>query len=307
MMRPVKATRPDFDETTSVAAAFSALVRHCSGHMHANEYGVLHGRNHEYLHQFRVALRRLRSVLRVHRSLLAPAAYAGIAAEIAWLSASLGAARDWDVFLAETLTPLQRNARDETALTSFRRRCLRQRLHAGQKLTEALTSSRYLALNKACEDLAAAPDWANDPDVAQKLALPLRDFAAQRIAGRANNAYRLATVIESAQSSDSAMLHKLRIAAKKLRYTVEFFGDLFEGDAARDYAKALAGLQDALGTLNDCATARRLIGVVPAGRNAQAHVRACGLAGEWIALVEIRSHVAFCIATARWRALPPFW
>ena len=56
--------------------------------------------------------------------------------------------------------------------------------------------------------------------------------------------------------------HKLRIAAKKLRYAAEFFTKLYSGGAAKKRRKALLGtlksLQQALGDLNDIAAERAL-------------------------------------------------
>jgi len=53
----------------------------------------------EFIHQLRVALRRLRSALRVFK----PAAQVRFGAELKWLTGVLGEARDWDVLVAETL------------------------------------------------------------------------------------------------------------------------------------------------------------------------------------------------------------
>jgi CHAD domain-containing protein len=48
-----------------------------------------------------------------------------------------------------------------------------------------------------------------------------------------------------------ADLHRLRVAAKRLRYATEFFAPFFDQKAAREYRAALARLQDALGSYND--------------------------------------------------------
>jgi inorganic triphosphatase YgiF len=58
---------------------------------------------------------------------------------------------------------------------------------------------------------------------------------------------------------DEAQLHKLRIEAKKMRYALEFFGNLFEGKMISKAIKALSSLQDSLGGLNDAAVGRRLL------------------------------------------------
>ena len=57
--------------------------------------------------------------------------------------------------------------------------------------------------------------------------------------------------------------HKLRIAMKKLRYSIYFFESLFDGHAGRkalsQYKKCLGGLQDSLGALNDIAVHQRMV------------------------------------------------
>lgn len=57
--------------------------------------------------------------------------------------------------------------------------------------------------------------------------------------------------------------HRVRIAAKKLRYGAEFFAPLFPGKKAGKrhgaFGKALSDLQDHLGALNDIATGHELM------------------------------------------------
>jgi CHAD domain-containing protein len=53
--------------------------------------------------------------------------------------------------------------------------------------------------------------------------------------------------------------HRLRLAAKKLRYALEFFASLYPRRAARAYLEALIELQDELGRYNDQITARTLV------------------------------------------------
>jgi CHAD domain-containing protein len=58
---------------------------------------------------------------------------------------------------------------------------------------------------------------------------------------------------------DASRLHALRIACKKLRYSVEMFGSLYPAARMRNYVSMLAELQDILGILNDIAVAHRLL------------------------------------------------
>ncbi|MBC7780040.1 MAG: inorganic triphosphatase, partial [Proteobacteria bacterium] len=60
---PVKSGRLDLDEEASAEEAFCAVIRHCLAHLQANAGGVRRALDPEYVHQARVALRRLRSAL----------------------------------------------------------------------------------------------------------------------------------------------------------------------------------------------------------------------------------------------------
>src|SRR3972149_4394086 len=107
MMRrtPVKAQPPALVEGMQVPDAFGEIGRSCLAQMQANETGVGAGRDLEFLHQYRVGLRRLRSSFGLFRPLLASESAAALLQEMRWLSAYLGAARDWDVFCEQTLKP----------------------------------------------------------------------------------------------------------------------------------------------------------------------------------------------------------
>ncbi len=303
-LRPVKAAKVELDPAAGVAGAFTLLVRDCAAHMQANEAGLLSRRNTEFLHQFRVGLRRLRSLLRLYRPLLAPERYALLTTEMSWLAGTLGAARDWDVFLEETVAPLLRCEPAATGLAALRRRCVSQHRGCAQSARAALASTRYAAFKLDLSAIVTAPAWAQDGAARELLALPVAAFAVGRIAKREKSVHRLA---ENLHTADAAYRHRLRIAAKKLRYTVEFFRSLFERKAARDYAGALAAMQDALGKLNDCATARRLLESVPAGRDAAADAAARALVLDWIALQEQHALVALDLSCTTWRAQAQFW
>jgi CHAD domain-containing protein len=84
----------------------------------------------------------------------------------------------------------------------------------------------------------------------------LEQFAAQVLGKRSKQALKHGKELAG---EDAAQLHLLRIACKKLRYSTEMFGSLFDETKARDYVAALSELQDILGTLNDIAVAHRLL------------------------------------------------
>ena len=67
---PVKARPAALDRVMSVSDAFNAVIQASVVHLRANESGMLQGRDPEYLHQMRVALRRLRAALGVFTPIL---------------------------------------------------------------------------------------------------------------------------------------------------------------------------------------------------------------------------------------------
>jgi CHAD domain-containing protein len=65
--------------------------------------------------------------------------------------------------------------------------------------------------------------------------------------------------------------HELRIALKKLRYTIELFAGLYDAEETKRFIQSLKRLQDKLGEANDLQTGRKLVGELsPAGRRSTA-------------------------------------
>ena len=82
-------------------------MRNCLSHTVLNEAAALKGEDPEGIHQMRVALRRLRSALGLFRDLMPADQYEFLASEVKWLAGELGNARNWDVFLADLLAPVE--------------------------------------------------------------------------------------------------------------------------------------------------------------------------------------------------------
>ena len=86
--------------------AFRRVALACLSQLQANEAGVLHSDDIEYLHQARVALRRLRAALRVFAPALPRKFVSRWGAAWKALALSLGDARDHDVFRTSLLPGL---------------------------------------------------------------------------------------------------------------------------------------------------------------------------------------------------------
>src|SRR5487761_1975967 len=286
---PVKARIPALSEDMHVEDAFAEIGRSCLAQMQANETGVSAARDPEFLHQYRVGLRRLRSAFGLFGPVLAAESAATVVREIRWLSTYLGSARDWDVFCEQTLMPLSQRADRDPAMAALQRRCARERASCAALVRETIASPRYakfvLKLGRLFATLEQGPGTP-----------PLKAFAAARLQKRDRGLGKIARGLDV---SDSAQVHAMRIAAKKLRYTSEFVQSLFPKKAATDHARSLARLQDVLGDVNDSTTGLRLLDSLPPDRS-EAGTFARGLVRESLAA---RKELALGALSSHWDEL----
>ena len=226
----------------------------------AGNAGVLAAaRRPEALHQMRVALRRLRTVMTLFEPVVSDDALVRLTGELKWLAGELDLGRDTDVLIEETFRPAARRFHNQAGMSGLGERLLKARTRAYDRVIELLGQPRHLNL---VLDMAAWIDcgrWADpaDPRHGPLGGRPIEDTAREgleklrrQIRKRGKNLLRL----------DPERRHKLRIRAKRLRYGLEFFSGLYESyrDQERLQAMlgALKGLQDGLGVLNDLQVAQ---------------------------------------------------
>lgn len=273
--RPVKASPIALTMSMSIADAYATILQAALAHLQANEAGVLSGMSPEFLHQMRVALRRLRSALSVFRGLRSAD---DLAADMRWVSAQLGAARDWDVFVLDTLPLAQEAVPGLGAIKEIRRRSMRLRRTAWTKAQRAVGSERYHALKLRLQrSIGAATEIVHDHGDELRPHQDLRAYAKQVLGRRYTRVCKRGRSLHK-QGSDE--LHALRIAVKKLRYPVEFFSSLFDPAPAQELQTSLMALQDLLGSINDSATTRQLLNTAT-GRDAPELARGADLIAEW--------------------------
>jgi len=294
----VKASPVALPEGAGAGSALAMVVRSCLAQVIANQPAVRAGLP-DGVHQMRVALRRLRAALAAARTLSTSAAAAAIEAEARDLAQVLGAARDWDVFTSQILEPVQAAFPAEAGLIELGARAATARAQAWGTLLRATEAPRLtlFVLDAAAwaEDLAASP-------LAE--AMPAVELARTVLRKRRKKATALGSRLESLSIDER---HDLRKELKKLRYGGEFFESLFSGKAAGGFRKALAGLQDTFGALNDAATAAHLLETLVEGRATPEVARASGIVAGWHAHA---ATTAFADAKKRWdrfASTRPFW
>jgi triphosphatase len=253
----------------------------------------------EPVHQARVALRRLRSVIRLFQPALDCPELTEADSALRDLARLLGPARDWDVFLGTTAPAVARAFADEPALNRLRAAAQRRRQDAYAALAAWLRGPEPARLGVELACLLVAQPWERTAAGGAE-AHSLRAYAAHALRRRARRLKRT-----DADLSDVPIeaLHALRLHAKRLRYACEVFAPLFPGRHAARMIRRLSALQEALGHLNDGAVAGALMAELgPAGRG-----HGGGLVRGYVA-----GHQAAALAPAqrawqRLRALEPFW
>ena len=233
--------------------ACAAIAHACLQQITANVPGVIAGQDPEFVHQMRVALRRLRSALKIFRACLPSEVTPALKAELQWLAGLLGRLRDWDVLTGETLPRVMRSptvGRAGKAERDLGEQIAPRRAGCALAVCRALRSRRFRLLIKLLGSVITELEQPRPATGKRKTTSndDLRGFAIHQLK-RAQK--KLHVSPREVATMAAPERHAFRIAAKRLRYAVDFFSSLFSGKSVQRYTQDLAALQDALGMLND--------------------------------------------------------
>ncbi|MDP1937559.1 MAG: CHAD domain-containing protein [Hydrogenophaga sp.] len=272
-LQPAKAAGLSLHAGMHPVQAFRAAALSCLTHLQANEAGVLHPGlegalpDPEFVHQARVALRRLRAGLRIFRAHLPSRFVAHWAGEWKAIGNQLGDARNWDVFATEWLPelmaddPIPLDAVDTSAQVLLDW-VQDQRRAAWQRAADALGSRehalRLLAFTRAVLCLQPADRTEAETSGGHGLAAWAQTSLRERHAALRQQA-------RAAQRMGPEGRHALRISLKKLRYAQEFLASVLPAKRVARSTAALADAQKLLGQLNDLTTAHTLLASAPPG------------------------------------------
>jgi triphosphatase len=246
---PVRAQRIELPADASLEQAVRTVLGECTRHLTANQPAVEKG-DPEGVHQMRVGGRRLRSALRLFAPWLPAREAESLGGELRWLAGELGRVRDLDVFIGETLGPIVADRPGDPGLAALQDAARAARDDAFAELGASLRSRRnalfVLRLGRLAEAVPASRSGAL---LRRTRAAPEARRLLRRLASRM---FELGERIDELSLPE---LHRLRIRAKRLRYATELLGPLLGGKAPARAARRLADLQDALGHLQDLASA----------------------------------------------------
>lgn len=304
---PQKAKAPELPKNATVAEAFKAAVASCLAQLLANEPAVVEGREVEGLHQFRVALRRLRAAFKVFAPLCEGPRCMMLEEEIRELAQVCGEARDLDVFEAEILPRGIDHLKARRApLKTLQAATASARTAAWAQVLERLADPAFTTMILDLAALAADGPTALGDSVKRKvLEAPARDYAVEALDKALRKCAKLGRKLETL---DDESRHALRKRLKELRYSGEFLATLFAPKAAKAHSKRLNALQDSFGALNDLATAQRLVEHLLVDATPQSPLAEAGAElVAWYAEGAEAARGAACAAWERYAKRPPFW
>jgi CHAD domain-containing protein len=234
---------PGMPSVAALKLLFLKLLRT----MQTNEVGLCADLDPEFLHDFRVAVRRTRALLGRSKEHLDPKVLEEFNREFRWLGQLTGKKRDLDVFLIKLEQLTARRVVEEVEDLGPLIDLLRQRQHQeGKALATFIRSSRYRDLvsnwSKALER--------EDSFRAERFRESVYALASPRIWKIYRKILRIGAGLS--ESTEPRLLHELRIDCKKLRYLLEFFRSLYPQPLMGGLISDLKGLQDILGDFNDC-------------------------------------------------------
>ena len=211
LARVAPTEQPEPATDTEAAGAIADYLDAQIDEVFAGDLGLRRGS--DPIHDTRVAIRRLRSTLRVFGKLLQPTAIAGVEDELKWFAMLLGEVRDRQVQrrrFRDSLAELPPELVLGPVANRINNDLQSDQLRARQQVTEAMDSARYLDL------LATLQQWRSTPPIAAGISV-------KELTKRARRAERKADrrLVAGVESGDDALLHRGRKAAKRARYAAE--------------------------------------------------------------------------------------
>lgn len=224
------------------ATAIKATLERQLALILARDPAVRLGDDVEDVHQMRVATRRFRAVLRAARPFFADGRAENVRAELGWLADLLGSVRDLDVLIGRAREERARLDVSEQAGAAYVIDLLvTERESARARLVAGMRTKRYMRLLGRLEDVANHPPLGDE------------DMRLDRLARNEFKKLRKAASALTERSTDEEV-HRIRVRAKRARYTAEL-AEPAVGKRATRFIRRAKRFQDVAGELQDAVVA----------------------------------------------------
>ncbi|WP_455218872.1 CHAD domain-containing protein [Kaarinaea lacus] len=228
--------------------ATKILLREMLDIMEANEWGICDDVDSEFLHDYRVAIRKTRSAFKQVKGIFPEQDLEKHQSNFTWLGTITSPARDMDVYLLkfeDYRSMLPAELRDH--IDPLYKLLDKKKRQAYRSLIRTLSSQRYQTFMTAYRAFldASLPQDAKLANAER----PVKAVADERIWKVYRRLMKEGIAIKD--NSPAEDLHELRITCKKLRYLIELFQSLYKPKLIKQLVGDMKKLQDNLGAYND--------------------------------------------------------
>ena len=251
----------------SLQQTFVHINLECLTHLQVNDVGLLLDQDDEYIHQVRVAIRRIRVSLKLFAKIL-PLDFVSHWSMV-WrgIAKQLDDARNWDVFVAELLPLIVRDLSSSAALNNLQEFVKTQRSFAHDQVIQYIGNRSYsvqvISYTEALLNLDVIKDTTVQSDLMQQtgvvekelLQMKPKEFATKILQRRHRQLHKKLMI----SRHTSEQFHELRLELKKLRYAMDFFNSFYPAKKVSAYLKPLTKIQELLGQMNDMVSAQALL------------------------------------------------
>jgi CHAD domain-containing protein len=256
-------------------AALATVFEHLLVTMELHEDGVRKQLDPELLHDFRVAVRRTRSIERLARRYLPPEMARLWEQEWQWLASVTGPPRDLDVLLLDLTCErpsITVGGGTDAGIHELASRVEARRATEQAKLRDALNGDRYATLKRGWRsgiaELRASASGAvngtynngngNGNGNGEAVATVTAQQLARDTIDRASK-HLMKAARQIDDDSPAAAIHRARKRAKRLRYAAEMLGGALPAKDVRSVIAHMKRLQDDLGQFQDSEVQLHLI------------------------------------------------
>jgi len=211
-----------------------------------HEQGIIDDIDTEFLHDYRVSLRRTRSLLNLMKKCFSEQWQQQIKIKLSKLAQETNHLRDLDVFLLDRNRYTQMLPEQfASGLTQLFNHIQRQRDKAFKRVVTTLQSEAYTKSYNELQTLLQTPPTYETAQARK----PVGKIVLKRIRGRYHKICMHGRGINS--DTPDELVHELRIECKKLRYMFDFFKEILDRQSSEKLTSQLKKLQNILGNFND--------------------------------------------------------
>jgi CHAD domain-containing protein len=267
--------RPDMRSDEATKIVLLSLLRV----IRINEAHIGSDQDTEFLHDFRVAIRRTRSVLGRMKTVFPPEMTSRFRKDLSYVGKLSNELRDLDVYLLneekyKAMLPASLRADIDPLFAHLREK----RTVVFQDVIRNFGSHKYRLILREWGVFLNQSHQVSPG--ATEAHIPIRELARRKIYGKYRRIVKDGNLI--LENEKDEMLHGLRIHCKELRYLLEFFSSLFSRKKIHVFVGQLKKLQDMLGAFNDFGVQEKYLAEIAGelratGRHSEKTVAATGI------------------------------